>query len=155
MNVLSLFAALVLVPMAAWASAAAQSDPTFNGYASEALYQGESAPIDFSSSEAREFRTRLRRTEDMPVNFAGEYVLTTWGVGAGCVTGATVSKASGKVFFLPGAICDIGSSSDRMVYQANSRLLILNGYLNDQGPYGQHFYEITAAGFNHLLTRLD
>ena len=145
-------AVLFLLLFPAWAYSGGDSAPTFDAFPVAPLYQGKTAPVDLSHEEAREFQTHLRRTTKEPVNFAGQYVLTTWGAGSGCTYGAIVSKATGKVHLLPGVICNLGRSSDRITYQKDSRLLILTGYLNDQDPNGRYFYELTPAGFNHLLT---
>jgi hypothetical protein len=61
---------------------------------------------DLSTSQAYNYRTRLRAAAAAPVNFAGAYRLATWGCdGDQCQTGAVVDRLSGSVVFLPFNIC--------------------------------------------------
>ena len=69
------------------------------------------------------FRTRLNEAaRSGDVNFAGRYILTTWGCGSGgCREGAIVDAKNGDVFWLPRSACcyDDGDYS----YIENSHLL--------------------------------
>jgi hypothetical protein len=54
-----------------------QNQPDFKRYPVLTIYSGASAQVVLSTREERNFRTRLRETETMPVNFTGEYVFTS------------------------------------------------------------------------------
>ncbi|WP_428087969.1 hypothetical protein [Candidatus Thioglobus sp.] len=125
----------------------ASDTPQLQEYSVRPIYKGKVADVVLSNSEKRLFRTRLRATTKKPVNFAGEYVLTLWGCGANCLLGAAVSQKTGYVVFLPASVCCWHESSDRLTYQANSRLLIAKGILNESSEYGAHFYEFTGQEF--------
>jgi hypothetical protein len=78
-----------------------QNQPDFKRYPVLTIYDGAPAKVILATPEERNFRTRLRETQTMPVNFAGEYVFTSWGCGSGCSHGAAVSHRTGKVVFFP------------------------------------------------------
>jgi hypothetical protein len=57
------------------------------------------------SRAAREFRTRLREAAREKPNFAGHFIVTTWGCGTECVEGAIIDARTGRVFMLPFTLC--------------------------------------------------
>ena len=77
---------------------------TIAGYSFEKypakIYNGKQAPLklgDWSS-----FRTRLKEAhKDGEINFAGNYIVTTWGCGTSCVSGSMIDKRTGKVYDIP------------------------------------------------------
>ena len=71
------------------------------------------------------FRTRIRNAgkNDYP-NFAGHYIITTWGCGSSCQYGAIIDATNGHVLELP--IAYYGHE-----YNLESRLLVVNPV----GPY--------------------
>lgn len=138
-------------------SSAAETAGTlqFKDYPSVAIYSGSRAEPDITGSEM--FRTRIRWTKRDPVNFAGEYVLSTWGCGLQCVMGVAVNARTGKVVSLPGSICcwkgnySIGELG-QVIFRENSRLLVLGGLINEQGIHGAHFYELRNDEFVYIKT---
>jgi hypothetical protein len=78
-----------------------QNQPDFKRYPVLTIYDGAPAKVILATPEEKNFRTRLRETQTMPVNFAGEYVFTSWGCGTGCSAGAAVNHRTGKVIFFP------------------------------------------------------
>ena len=54
------------------------------------------------------YRARLRAAATERPNFAGHYVLTTWGCGTECVMGAAINTRTGRVAFLSFATCCYG-----------------------------------------------
>jgi len=124
--------------------------PKFEQYPVVSIFEGKAAKVRIVSDGERMFRTRLRRAAQMPVNFAGEYVLMTWGCGSGCSDGAVVSRKTGRVTFLPGLIHSGLGEQKPLRFLANSRLLVMTGFLNEQGVYAANYYEFTGAGFRQL-----
>lgn len=76
--------------------------------------------IDFSSHpDAENFKTRLEYSLNEPANFAGHYVVTTWGCGTMCQVIAIIDVRNGEVFFPL-------TTSLGVCYRSDSSLLITN-----------------------------
>jgi hypothetical protein len=108
-------------------------------------YAGPNAAPDVrSEARSRSYRTQLRGWATEKPNFAGHYILATWGCGTGCTQIAVIDALTGKVFHPPGVrsnsivdvhdelLVDVSSSPRRgdfgaLRYRADSRLLILVG----------------------------
>ena len=90
--------------------------------------------VDLSTRMARGYRTNLRNAAKEGVNFAGHYVLTTWGCGTNCSESVIIDARNGKVTFpreLAGmafGFCEFPDDTEPIVYKANSRLLVMNGF---------------------------
>ena len=123
--------------------------PKFSDYLSEP-YDGPRASVNLVSDFDKNFRTRIRGTQSQPVNFAGEYVLSTWGCGMSCSMGVAVSSRTGRVVALPGTACCWKGEGERVIFKKNSRLLVLAGLINEGGKYGAHFYELKNDQFVHV-----
>jgi len=108
-------------------------------------YDGPNAIADVRSDpRSRMYRTQLRGWATEKPNFAGHYILATWGCGTGCTQIAVIDALTGKVFHPAGArtnsVADVheellvgGDSSPRradfgaLQYSVDSRLLVLIG----------------------------
>lgn len=117
---------------------------TIAGYSFEKhpakIYTGKKAPLKLG--DWRSFRTRLTEAhKEGDVNFAGNYIVTTWGCGASCVSGAMIDKRTGNVYGIPLGETDDGvtpyesgaecfaeeaelDESENVVFYPNSRLFI-------------------------------
>jgi hypothetical protein len=64
--------------------------------------QGKAA-INFESDPiAKEYKTVIsEKYSELDVNFASYYIITTWGCGSGCVSGAMVDTRDGHVYPMP------------------------------------------------------
>jgi hypothetical protein len=118
--------------------------PRFRDYHTK-LYAGSNALPDVRSDlRSRRYRTQLESWAREKPNFAGHYIVATWGCGTSCTEIAVIDAITGKVFHPPGArtnsIEDVhyevlveGKSGERrsdfgaLQYRADSRLLILIG----------------------------
>ncbi len=105
------------------------------------IYLGENARLSFQSKVAREYRTRLSQWAKEKPNFAGHYVLATWGCGAGCTqivifdveTGIAYSPSGASTNvavnvhhdFLEGS--DMWHATGAESFRPDSRLLVLVG----------------------------
>lgn len=108
-------------------------EPRFTDYPVKEVYDGKSAKAKTGKGMGQPhpdggylpsmFRTRLNAaSESQLVNFAGHYILTTWGCGSGgCVDGAIIDAKSGDVFWLPRSACC--AEGDDYFYDKRSRLL--------------------------------
>lgn len=106
--------------------------PAFSSYPAK-IEAARAKDIDFRSSpDARTFRTRLRAALRGGVNFAGRYIIASWGCGTGCIAGAVIDGRTGKVYF-PEQLGTLGvgysenAYDEPLVFRKNSRLLVLNG----------------------------
>jgi len=131
----------------------------FEKYAVDEIYSGKVAMPILSDEKAMMFRTRLCRTTEEKVNFAGEYVLSTWGCGAGCVDGAVVSHKTGQIIFLPTVTLPVWepffygfsyAEKNNMRFTPHSRLLIIVGALHESEEPKVHYYEYTKHHFVHV-----
>lgn len=127
--------------------------PRFEEYSAK-VYSGSPRPPDLSSHpDARHYRTRLRNAAAGDVNFAGEYVLTTWGCGTTCLMGAVINAKSGAVHFLPGSICcwfNLGDDINPIDYRLDSNLIVFTGYLNEEETMTTHYFEFRNDEFRLL-----
>ncbi len=114
-----------------------------------------------SHKDARMFRTNLRNAAKEGVNFAGRFILTTWGCGTNCSQSAIIDARSGRVFFpdqLVGAgfgFCDLPDEAEPIISKADSRLLVLNGFkggdLNSENtPCGIYYLVWTGTSFKQV-----
>ncbi len=118
-----------------------------------------SNPIRFDK-ESIQYRTRLRQAYSARVNFAGRYVVVSWGCGTGCLAGGIVDKVSGRARLLPWSIqycCydeenDISPPDNLELIQvrADSKLIILNGVLMEEGTLGRHLFTFDGISFKPI-----
>ena len=135
--------------------------PTFKQYAVK-VEKPKNIRVNLKSHKnANMFRTNLRNAAKEGVNFAGHYILTTWGCGTNCTQSAIIDARNGQVFFpgeLEGAgfgFCEFPDDTEPTVSQANSRLLILNGFKGgdlsmENAPCGIYYLEWTGRNFKQV-----
>lgn len=127
-----------------------QQPPTFSDFPASVV-KATARQINLSSHpKARMFRTNLRESLSEGVDFAGRYIVATWGCGTDCQGGAIIDGKTGNVFFpkqLQGTSLGSGDFAEEVVeYKENSRLLIINGYPGGgDGKYGIWYYEWTGT----------
>ena len=119
--------------------------PAFAKYPVEARYRGpQAAPSLRPGTAAWQFRTRIREAARQPANFAGHYVLATWGCGAECVSYTIINVKTGAVYFYNRTVCCWGTAVpddfEPVRGQLDSRLLICTGRIDEQGPNKPHSY---------------
>ncbi|MDM5177720.1 hypothetical protein PO883_11005 [Massilia sp. DJPM01] len=121
--------ALVLAALPGLAGAA----PRFGDYPAAAIYQGPSARPLLANAQSRNYATRLRAAASGKPDFAGRYVLATWGCGASCTMSAAIDARTGAVTWLPFTVCCWDADvEDHLEYKLDSRLLIVHGARNEQ-----------------------
>lgn len=99
----------------------------FAKYATEVLTQTTKAEVNFTNyPEAKQFKTRiLEGYKTGEINFAGHYIATYFGCGAGCIMGFMVDVNDGEIYSLP-----LGEENmcfwavERALYTSNSNLFI-------------------------------
>lgn len=135
--------------------------PAFTQYAVK-VAQIKNVRVNLKSHrDANRFRTNLRNAAKEGVNFAGHYILTTWGCGTNCSQSAIIDARNGRVFFpdqLEGAgfgFCELPDETEPIVYHADSRLLVLNGFKGgdlsqENAPCGIYYLEWTGRNFKQV-----
>lgn len=110
-------------------ASASSLDAMYSPYKATETFSGKSATLDAKSHPyARRYRTVLSGQLSAGPNFAGRYVIASWGCGTSCLAHAIIDANTGKVY-VPKAIesssmnfpCDIDSG---LHYRRNSSLLI-------------------------------
>ncbi|SMG58294.1 hypothetical protein [Paraburkholderia susongensis] len=109
--------------------------------------------LTFTDAKARHYSSVIRDATKEPVNFAGRYVLATWGCGAGCVMAAAIDTKTGRVISLPFTVSDWPADvTEPLSYLADSCLLIVRGSRNESAQHGTYYYAFDGKTFR-LRTR--
>lgn len=132
--------------------------PQFKEYPITEAYIGKTAPL-IITREDKLFRTRLREAAKEKPNFAGRYIVTTWGCGTSCVMGAVIDAKTGKVHWWNFSVCCWGYEVDEnfqpMVFRLNSNLIVFAGARNEKdGDIGTHFYKFENGRFVYIRSIL-
>lgn len=161
MNYLKAFSiALLISSLLLTVHASDNESPKFSDYPVDAIYTGKPAAVQLKTKNDKMFRTRLQDAKTMPISFAGEYAIVTWGCGTGCLFGAAVSHKTGKVHWLPGdGLIQHGKTvwdnDEPLIHRSNSSLMVIYAIRgeepgeNDEGMV--HFYSLDEAkGFQFI-----
>jgi hypothetical protein len=115
--------------------------PRFEDFPVE-VYSGRNAvPNLRSEATTRMFRSRLAQWAKEKPNFAGHYILATWGCGTDCTQIAIIDAKTGKIFHPAGVTTnvavnvhhdlleggDLWHASGAIKFRNGSRLLVLIG----------------------------
>ncbi len=125
-------------------SAQQKTVPRFESYPVAEKFNGKPAKVKLDSPDARLYRIKLRENATNGVNFAGHFILATWGCGSDCVSLAVIDARTGKVYFDP-SLESVGGfgyalGEQRVQFRRNSRLLITVGAPNDKGYVGRRYW---------------
>ena len=152
---------MAAISLSAWAQdTSASNPPQFEDYPVTEIFKGKPvAPVP-ATAEQRLYRTRIREgvsmgigverdgKEDQPgPNFAGHYIIITFGCGSPCILMAMVDAVTGKVYNSPMAQglqmswLDGGPWLPKVEFRQNSRLLIMEPCPNlARGPIYTHYF---------------
>lgn len=139
--------------------------PKFKDYPADKMYSGKNHALVLNEF-GKEFKTRLSNAlKTNKPDFAGHYIVTSWGCGtSGCNTGAVIDAITGVAYPLPVALSSVYPlkkefesehyDGQELIYKANSRLMIFAGNLEglEQGD-GEDtiaFYEFKDGKFKLL-----
>jgi hypothetical protein len=127
--------------------------PQFKDYPVRTVYRGKNARL-LLSSDARTFKTRLTQALKGRPNFAGHFIVTTWGCGTGCQVGAVIDASTGRVFWLPfpvGQTSEVDEDFRPVEFRLDSKLIIFSGVRVDRDePEGARFYKFEDGRFKFL-----
>jgi hypothetical protein len=141
--------------MAAATVARAEEAPKFADYPGGGAYTGRNAAPILATREARQFRTMIRDGAREKANFAGHYIVASWGCGTDCEMGAIIDAVSGRVVLLPvvaGSPEDAGPQSTHFDYRLDSHLLVMTGMIKEEPPMGSYYFVFDGAQLKPLKT---
>lgn len=130
----------------------AWAEPSFRDFPAVA-YAGPRAKVRLPDSRSRQYASILRAAAHSPADFAGQYILATWGCGASCLMGAAIDTRTGSLTWLPFTVCcwDLHVTKP-LDFRADSRLLIVHGSRNESGSENDvNYYVFNGREFS-LLT---
>lgn len=129
---------------------AAAAAPRFEDYPA-AGFSGRTGKIHLVDAKSRQFATMLRDAAHRRPNFAGHYVLASWGCGASCTMSAAVDAKTGDVAWLPFTVCCWEPNiREPLIFRPNSSLLIVHGSRDEKGG-GVHYYNFDGRHFVEVL----
>ncbi len=115
--------------------------PTFNKFPAEVFVGRNARLILHGDAATRTFRTRLAQWAKEKPNFAGHYILATWGCGTDCTQIAIINARTGKIYHPSGLTTNVAvnvhhslleggglwHSAGAIKFKPDSRLLVLIG----------------------------
>lgn len=132
--------------------------PRFEDYPATPSVIDKRGRLKLNSAFAHKYRTALREgLRDYPIEFAGRYVVVTFGCGTTCMFGGWVDAATGEAFGLPGILDTFGpfGIETPLVYRADSRLVItLGAARSDETQPEANYYEWTGAKLKSICARI-
>ena len=126
----------------------------FGDYPVAEKYRNKNAPVVLSKKD-RIYRTRLKEAAKQKPNFAGHYILTTWGCGMECLMGAVIDAKTGKVYQIPFTICcwgdDISEDFKPIEFKLDSKLMVFTGSRDEkEDDVNKHYYIFNNNNFELL-----
>jgi hypothetical protein len=139
--------AIVLATLATAAVAA----PRFEDYPATS-FSGRTGKVHLEDAKSRQYATMLHDASRRKPNFAGRYVLASWGCGASCTMSAAIDAKTGAVTWLPFTVCCWETNiREPLEFRPTSRLLIVHGSRDEQGS-GVHYYNFDGRQFLEVPT---
>lgn len=104
------------------------------------------APVKLTTAQTRRHATQLREAQKHPVDFAGHFVMASWG----CVMAAAIDARTGAVTMLPSTVSDWPLDvAEPLSYRKDSRLLVIRGSRSEKGN-GTYYYDFDGKAFHPL-----
>ncbi len=144
--------------------AGAAVTPTFHDFAVTRERIAHPAEVRLTDAKDKRYATRLRHFATHPPNFAGHFILASWGCGASCLLTAAINAQTGEVVWLAfprrhpeqsegsrySTVCcwDPGVPKP-LEFHADSRLLIIHGSRDETGG-GTYDYTFDGKAFTLL-----
>jgi len=123
--------------------------PAFTDYTVVAESHLKRPKLKLNNEFSRMFKTRLSNgLKNNPVDFAGHYVVVTFGCGSGCLYGGFIDAETGQAMEIPFSVSPPGlfREPDPIEHKANSRLLIVRGNLNEaDGSAKRYFFSLQGS----------
>lgn len=145
---------IILALALALSSVQALASPQFADF--PAQYSGaKKAALKLIDAKSQRYASMLRTAAKRDPNFAGHYILASWGCGASCVMAAAIDAKTGFVTWLPFTVCCWSIQiTEPLEFHPSSRLLVVHGSRNEQGDgNATHYYEFQNNKFKHLIEK--
>ncbi|MFX1762657.1 hypothetical protein PWP93_08705 [Paraburkholderia sp. A1RI-2L] len=137
-------------------SAHAQRLPSFEDCPVTVQAKHVTPRLTFADARGRQYKTTIQEAARGPVDFAGRYILATWGCGAGCVMAAAIDAQSGRVTSLPFTVSDWPLDvTGPLSYRADSCLLVVRGSRNESAGHGTYYYAFDGKTFQLRASTTD
>ncbi len=131
----------VLAVMAAQSGTSPSSPPRFDRFPAPVARIEHDAPVRIISARDRRFRSSLKAATKGGTGFAGHWMLAQIGCGAFCFQVAAIDRISGRVIWFPTTICCWPLAvMESLEYQRDSRLLLVQGELDEKGAASTHAF---------------
>jgi len=127
--------------------------PDFADYPVTRVFQGQHARARIVTRFQKLFQTRIRESADDDVNFAGHFVVTTWGCGTACVQFAIIDAISGHVYDPPVTSLGLRDAiaplqyGDMVNVRPGSALLVIEGCPEEGNKCGRFYYHFDRGRF--------
>lgn len=100
---------------------------------------------------SRRYRSALRDAAVGKPDFAGRYVLAEIGCGAGCIRLAAIDRLTGRIAWFPFSISNWPVDvTEPLKFSLNSRLLVVQGQLDEKGSSKTRRYRFDGSRFELL-----
>lgn len=143
---------VLLLSQFLFASTLSAQDLEFNKYPSNSKQLTELKKLQINAANNK-YITLLTKLSKQPINFAGHYVLESFGCGGGCQALAVYNAKTGQAFIHPQNFSDCYSQSHGFVgrdyeFHKNSRLLVVTGSRSTQQGHCEKVYYLVRE--NHF-----
>jgi len=121
--------------------------PRFDDFPADGAFSGKAAKVRLVSADDKEYATRIREASHQKPNFAGHYVLASWGCGASCLPSVAIDAKTGHVRWVPFTVCcwDV-NVQEPIEFRRDSRLIVVHGSRNESGS-GTYYYALDKGQF--------
>lgn len=145
---------LILTLAAALSFSQALAPPQFADFPAQGT-AAKKAALRLVDAKSQRYASILRAAAKRDPNFAGHYILASWGCGASCVMAAAIDAKTGLVTWLPFTVCCWNMAiNEPLEFRPSSRLLIVHGSRNEQGDGDEtHYYEFHNNKFKGLVEK--
>lgn len=125
--------------------------PQFGDFPAQ-LTGAQKVELQLVDAQSRRYASMLRSAAKRDVDFAGHYILASWGCGASCIMAAAIDTETGLVAWLPFTVCCWSMQvNEPLEFRRTSRLLVVHGSRNEQGAGDEiHYYEFRRNKFKLL-----
>ncbi|TDR31273.1 hypothetical protein [Hydromonas duriensis] len=103
------------------------------------------------NKDTKQFKSRFIETGKMPINFAGHYVVNSFGCGTGCARYFYVDVKTGEAKFLPEYLQVDYNDQDcenEVYFKPDSRLFVVSGM--QKGSCSVNYYQELDGGFKFV-----
>lgn len=144
----SFIAALAALALPLAGASAVEPAAQFDKYPAKVETSSRPVKVRITTAKDRQYASILRESASAKPDFAGHYILASWGCGASCVVSAAIDARDGSVHWFPATVCCWRLQIiEPLEYKLSSRLLIVHGKLNETGNDDDRRYRFVNGKF--------